>query len=349
MMSWFGGNKKDREHSTVQKTVAEIAEDYIQKSQALVPASELTGDLAKDLVVCAENFAKSYFAELGDIKKIREEIGALSRKKERLVALDLGESQNVKDLDVEIARLTKISNEAKIWEDRLEIVRFFRETLEGKFLLISYRDFREIIDKYGYDLMTLSSYQGNLTDKDIEKVSTIKDSFNRSGISVIRNQCLNALIDPSDKTSELPKYRNPFIKEDNNHMYHLRLNILMSVRESTDYSPKIRPNRLVFCKSRYYAHDVVEALVDTEILPLKTLNDEFKTDLSKFRVSQFTFKYVSGSTLLVAKGGDSVPDLLFQFFTDGVVLYDSISDKTGSVFWMESSRVSGINKKYYSQ
>ncbi len=390
---WTKTEKKEEEEKRVEEGVItsdpkekeetpedpSLSPEFILAKYSIIPdthETNLTGEsIGKDLLSSAINYAKSYFKWKEDISDLDELKKNIDRKYSRITRLGLDNCQSgkeLRDLRNEINNKIKYNNNYKSRKTFVE--ELYNDIDNFTPVLISYKDFDTIREKYGYNIDLLKKYDGFLSDKNIDGLeeilrfdSSVRDEGRNRVINILRRYYRNVSLytDLPDAESGLKEGDSPFclIVEKKNSSWkdqqHPKiLCVLNCDREQVGYYSYASSGHTVY---EGINKESSKELIEDKIkeLPIERAFKEYKVDKPQPGNCQATMlsalweqadQYVLAyNTILALYPEDkNKPVLVFQFYTDGVIVYGSLGKE--DIFESISDEVSEkLTEKFYYQ
>lgn len=371
-----GEKKKEEEVPQVEE---ELEPESILSKYSIVPEKHETKILGEsigtDFLAAATNYASSYFKWKEDISDLEILEKSLNKKYNRLSGLNMENSQNGKELSKVIRETREVINKNKNYGERKNFIEVLYSNVKSFTpVLISYKDFDNILKKHHYWPGLSKDYSGFLTDQNIQGLEEIKE-FNRNILDKHDyNRVLNILRKYPRALSDLP-----YIDDDLNSGEYPFAFLVDKNDNGWSYRKTIHPKYLCVCRYEqewnHRASDYVNAgmsiregeqsepsceLVD-EIRDL-TLNRIYKEyglldedgklkqgigiDIWRY-VKLYTISHNTILALYPTEKDSKNPIIIFQFYTDGVIVYGSLGEE--DIFAGLDDNLFDLSKKFYYQ
>ncbi len=331
--------------------------------------------IGTDFLAAATNYASSYFKWKEDISDLEILEKSLNKKYNRLSGLNMENSQNGKELSKVIRETREVINKNKNYGERKNFIEVLYSNVKNFTpVLISYKDFDNILKKHHYWPGLSKDYSGFLTDRNIQGLEEIKE-FNRSILDKHDyNRVLNILRKYPRALSDLP-----YIDDDLSSGEYPFAFLVDKNDNGWSYRKTIHPKYLCVCRYEqewnHRASDYVNAgmsiregeqsepsceLVD-EIRDL-TLNRIYKEyglldedgklkqgigiDIWRY-VKLYTISHNTILALYPTEKDSKNPIIIFQFYTDGVIVYGSLGEE--DIFASLQDNLLDLSKRFYYQ
>lgn len=355
----------------------ELQPESILSKYSIVPEKYETKILGEsigvDFLEAATNFASSYFKWKEDISDLEALKKSLDEKYNRLSRLNMENSQNGKELSKVIRETKEVIDKNKNYGERKKFIEVLYSNVKSFTpVLISYKDFDNILKKHHYWPGLSKDYSGFLTDQNIQGLEEIKEFDKNILDDHGYNRVLNILRKYPRALSDLPyidddlssgEYPFAFLvdKDDNgwsyrktihpkylcvcryeqkwNHRASDYVNYGMSIREGMENEPSCE---LV---------DELKDLTLNRIYKEYGLLDEdgkLKQDADIWTyVKLYTISHNTILALYPTEKDSKNPIIIFQFYTDGVIVYGSLGEE--DIFASLQDSPLDLSKKFYYQ
>jgi hypothetical protein len=183
MLFWKKDNTVSKQEEPKKKgEVENILMRYSDSNPRLTGEYSVTGeDLKTDLINAAESFIKEYLVEV-DIntkEKLPTELETIQNNINNLKSLGFTNSENYKKLVDQHEKLLIVQTNIGRIENRYSFIGAVlnreAETFGFCSIFISFNDFLDIINKYGYNIIPAEEYRGNLSSWNIQLMGLIKN------------------------------------------------------------------------------------------------------------------------------------------------------------------------------
>ena len=372
-----GVAEEEERKEEVPQVEEELEPESILSKYSIVPEKHETKILGEsigtDFLAAATNYASSYFKWKEDISDLEALKKSLDEKYNRLSRLNMENSQNGKELSKVIRETKEVIDKNKNYGERKKFIEVLYSNVKSFTpVLISYKDFDNILKKHHYWPGLSKDYSGFLTDQNIQGLEEIKEFDKNILDDHGYNRVLNILRKYPRALSDLPyidddlssgEYPFAFLvdKDDNgwsyrktihpkylcvcryeqkwNHRASDYVNYGMSIREGMENEPSCE---LV---------DELKDLTLNRIYKEYGLLDEdgkLKQDADIWTyVKLYTISHNTILALYPTEKDSKSPIIIFQFYTDGVIVYGSLGEE--DIFASLQDSLLDLSKKFYYQ
>jgi hypothetical protein len=361
----------------VPQVEEELEPESILSKYSIVPEKHETKILGEsigtDFLAAATNYASSYFKWKEDISDLEALKKSLDEKYNRLSRLNMENSQNGKELSKVIRETKEVIDKNKNYGERKKFIEVLYSNVKSFTpVLISYKDFDNILKKHHYWPGLSKDYGGFLTDQNIQGLEEIKE-FDKNILDKHGyNRVLNILRKYPRALSDLP-----YIDDDLSSGEYPFAFLVDKDDNGWSYRKTIHPKYLCVCryeqKWNHRASDYVNYGMSIregmENEPSCELVDELK-DLTLNRVYKeyglldedgklkqdadiwtyiklYTISHNTILALYPTEKDSKSPIIIFQFYTDGVIVYGSLGEE--DIFASLQDSLLDLSKKFYYQ
>ena len=372
-----GVAEKEEKKEEVPQVEEELEPESILSKYSIVPEKHETKILGEsigtDFLAAATNYASSYFKWKEDISDLEALKKSLDEKYNRLSRLNMENSQNGKELSKVIRETKEVIDKNKNYGERKKFIEVLYSNVKSFTpVLISYKDFDNILKKHHYWPGLSKDYSGFLTDQNIQGLEEIKEFDKNILDDHGYNRVLNILRKYPRALSDLP-----YIDDDLSSGEYPFAFLVDKDDNGWSYRKTIHPKYLCVCRyeqkwnhraSNYvnYGMSIKEGM---ENEPSCELVDELK-DLTLNRIYKeyglldedgklkqdadiwtyvklYTISHNTILALYPTEKDSKNPIIIFQFYTDGVIVYGSLGEE--DIFASLQDSLLDLSKKFYYQ
>ncbi len=373
-----GVAEKEEKKEEVPQVEEELEPESILSKYSIVPEKHETKILGEsigtDFLAAATNYASSYFKWKEDISDLETLKKSLDEKYNRLSRLNMENSQNGKELSKVICETKDVIDKNKNYGERKKFIEVLYNNVKSFTpVLISYKDFDNILKKHHYWPGLSKDYSGFLTDRNIQGLEEIKE-FDKNILDKHGyNRVLNILRRYPRSLSDLP-----YIDDDLNSGQYPLAFLMDKNDDRWSYKKTIHPKYLCVCEyeqkwnhraSDYVNdgmsiregeesdHDRCELIDAIRDITLNRIYKEYglldedgklkqDTDIWKY-VKLYTISHNTILALYPTEKDSKNPIIIFQFYTDGVIVYGSLGEE--DIFASLQDSLLDLSKRFYYQ
>ena len=357
------------------KEEKELEPESILSKYSIVPEKYETKILGEsigvDFLEAATNFASSYFKWKEDISDLEALEKSLEEKYNRLCRLNLENCQNAKELSkIKSETYGKIRDNRYYGNRKDLVVALYDKVKSFTPILISYKDFISIAMKYKYRIGLVRDYEGFLTEQNITGLEEI-NSFDRAIridrtsngiINIVRSYCRDLYKLP-DISESVDAGRWPFAllveKKECRWYKNVHPKFLCIIEVDSGYRDSSSRYEIPGQEVREGDSDKLEGEIsDLKQFSLEDVCKEYKIEtegketkaLREELLSKVNIYYLAYDTILAlypTEKDSKSPAIIFQFYTDGVIVYGSLGEE--DIFTGLDDNLFDLSKKFYYQ